>query len=424
MQRNTFQGVLITDHNTSYAVFTYKCGELVTISSDVITKIGYFAGSQMFTFHRVRGSNISCVNSPALNWTNLVYKLSGENIQPDPPRDECSLSTYHCEGTCSNTDEFYKCSCPSGYSLDCNAYTCSLDCSVYAETQTGYFETPDFYDFALSQQNFQCQWIIDVSMYNSFNGINILQLSFNPKHRGRLGTSICSTDYLTMYDVSITANTEKSKLLGRMVSPNNSYELDQTIASTNLLDQTVSTETELGRHCFTNAAKSIFIRSQQAMVLVHGTSNSLANQIGAEVSYKLFKCGGHQNESWFGDFSSPGWPNRYPGFDLRCEWIIELPSPLFGINLATIGRFGINGRYPCPTDYIEIFDGADTSARSLGRFCKFDRPMLTTSTNKARIVFQGSSKPRRPVSRVGAHIAYSPAFKGLRTHLALKNWLI
>ena len=65
-----------------------------------------------------------------------------------------------------------------------------------------------------------------------------------------------------MYDVSITANTEKSKPFGRMISPNNSYELDQTIASTNLLDQTVSTETELGRHCFTSTAKSIFIRSQ------------------------------------------------------------------------------------------------------------------------------------------------------------------
>ena len=34
------------------------------------------------------------------------------------------------------------------------------------------------YDFALLQQNCRCQWIIDVSIYNSFNGINILQLSF------------------------------------------------------------------------------------------------------------------------------------------------------------------------------------------------------------------------------------------------------
>ena len=125
-------------------------------------------------------------------------------------------------------------------------------------------------------------------------------------------------------------------------------------------------------------------------------------------------CGGIYNSSR-GSFHTPGWPRFYP-LDFRCEWIIQ--PPVEGTEMVlelTVNKtaYGIRGRSPCVTDYLEFYDGVTTDAQSLGRYCRFDKPdALYTSSNQAMVVFQASTIPHLP-SRVGAQVFYQLYEKGL-----------
>ena len=110
-----------------------------------------------------------------------------------------------------------------------------------------------------------------------------------------------------------------------------------------------------------------------------------------------------------GSFQTPGWPNNYPQRDFQCEWTVDVAAPGYAIEFRIdTSAYGINGRSPCPTDYIEFFNGISNSARSLHKLCKFDNPgAITTTSNEARVVFAGSQNNKRPVSRVGVRVTYT-----------------
>ena len=76
--------ILATNGEESYAVFTYKCGDLNWLSSPRAS-IGYSAASNVYANHPLsRTSNvnsIACVNSPSSPWSNIVYNLN-ESMLP------------------------------------------------------------------------------------------------------------------------------------------------------------------------------------------------------------------------------------------------------------------------------------------------------------------------------------------------------
>ena len=75
--------------------------------------------------------------------------------------------------------------------------------------------------------------------------------------------------------------------------------------------------------------------------------------------------------------------------------------------------YGIHGRSPCETDYLEFYDGLTTDTQALGKYCRFDKPgVLYTSSNQAVVVFQASTTPHLP-SRVGVQVLYQLFEKGL-----------
>lgn len=120
------------------------------------------------------------------------------------------------------------------------------------------------------------------------------------------------------------------------------------------------------------------------------------------------QCGGIFTEVT-GKFSTPGWPRSYPKEDFQCEWIVNLTTPNSTIHFTINGTaYGINGRQPCPTDYIQFFDGIHEDAETMFKLCKFDRPSepIVTSTSEARVIFRGSRR-YRPPSRVGVQVMYS-----------------
>lgn len=58
--------------------------------------------------------------------------------------------------------------------------------------------------------------------------------------------------------------------------------------------------------------------------------------------------------------------NNYPGHT-DCEWLITSESG-YSIEL-TFTTFELEEEAECGYDYIELYDGHDTSAHKLGRFC-------------------------------------------------------
>ena len=77
MQTNTYQGVLVTDGTTSYAVFIYQCG---LMGWSGYASIGYYAVGNFSQNHplanSVSANTIACVNLPTSVWSNVVYQLS------------------------------------------------------------------------------------------------------------------------------------------------------------------------------------------------------------------------------------------------------------------------------------------------------------------------------------------------------------
>ena len=76
-QTNTYQGALVTDGVQSYALFTYKCGEMGWSGG---ATIGFGASDELYDNLRLGGSAhatiASCLNSPTTEWSNILYKLT------------------------------------------------------------------------------------------------------------------------------------------------------------------------------------------------------------------------------------------------------------------------------------------------------------------------------------------------------------
>ena len=75
-QTNTFQGMLVTDFNRSYAIFISRCGDL-TFSAP--GKIGF----SHFYFNFLLGAStreephlIACINEPVSPWVNLAWPVA------------------------------------------------------------------------------------------------------------------------------------------------------------------------------------------------------------------------------------------------------------------------------------------------------------------------------------------------------------
>ena len=71
---------MITDGVTSYAVFTYRCGDMNWAYGPTI---GFNAAGDYYVNHpntgSTNGEEIACLNSPTSQWYNLVYEISLPN---------------------------------------------------------------------------------------------------------------------------------------------------------------------------------------------------------------------------------------------------------------------------------------------------------------------------------------------------------
>ena len=118
-------------------------------------------------------------------------------------------------------------------------------------------------------------------------------------------------------------------------------------------------------------------------------------------------CGGRLTGT-SGSFQTPDWPERYPQLNFHCVWTVENLTTGQSVRFEVDdSAYGINGRPPCEADYIEFFNGTESSASSLGKFCRLDVPEpITVTARGARVVFRGRKNQYRPASRVGVRVFY------------------
>ncbi|KAH3862569.1 hypothetical protein DPMN_025538 [Dreissena polymorpha] len=120
------------------------------------------------------------------------------------------------------------------------------------------------------------------------------------------------------------------------------------------------------------------------------------------------KEGGCQHEisSPVGEISSPNWPDFYPSRK-DCVWHF---STVNGHRIKVVFQnFELEQHQECTYDHIEIFDGANNYANSLGRFCGVKIPSQVISTgNELYMVFYSDAS----VQRKGFHALHSTVCGG------------
>ena len=83
LQTNSFQLALVSNNETSFAVFTYECGSLNWARNRV--SIGYSGGEDFFfNLHLSRARDvtcISCLNLPTTPWMNVVFNSKNSKQQ-------------------------------------------------------------------------------------------------------------------------------------------------------------------------------------------------------------------------------------------------------------------------------------------------------------------------------------------------------
>ncbi|XP_047925093.1 tolloid-like protein 2 isoform X10 [Anser cygnoides] len=251
---------------------------------------------------------------------NTVSK-KGFKVHFFSDKDECSKDNGGCQHECINTFGSYVCQCRNGFMLHENGHDCKeAGCEHKLSSAEGMMSSPNWPDKYPSRK--ECTWNISATSGHrvkvTFNEFEIEQ------HQE------CAYDHLEMYD----GPNSKSPILGRFCG---SKKPDPVVASTNKMFLRFYSDASVQRKGF--QAKH---------------STVCGGLLKAEVQTKEL-----YSHAQFGD-------NNYPG-QANCDWVIVAEDG-YGVELI-FQTFEIEEEADCGYDYMEIYDGYDSTAPRLGRFC-------------------------------------------------------
>ncbi|KAL0113327.1 hypothetical protein PUN28_012468 [Cardiocondyla obscurior] len=144
-------------------------------------------------------------------------------------------------------------------------------------------------------------------------------------------------------------------------------------------------EERLGLFCNHTRPPPLVTPSFEATVHFH--SDSFVQDAGFQIHYSIIEgtpgCGGTFTSA-SGIITSPGHSTGYTP-NMECEWKINLPE---GERIrASWLKFVLESSVSCQFDYVEIFDGPNTLAPLLGRYCGSDMPPSVKSNSNNLVVF-------------------------------------
>ncbi|MEL7309821.1 MAG: CUB domain-containing protein [Pseudomonadota bacterium] len=108
-------------------------------------------------------------------------------------------------------------------------------------------------------------------------------------------------------------------------------------------------------------------------------------------------CGGPQRLSGSGSFTShPQWDGNTEYPSSRCRWVLTAQGADKHVAL-TFNQFDVEKGDGCTYDWVEVYDGASTTAASLGRFCGRKKPrQLVSSGSQMTVTFTADNSVSKP----------------------------
>uniref|UniRef100_A0AAR2JDA1 Metalloendopeptidase n=1 Tax=Pygocentrus nattereri TaxID=42514 RepID=A0AAR2JDA1_PYGNA len=271
-------------------------------------------------------------------------------------KDECSKDNGGCQHECINTIGSYVCQCRNGFVLHENKHDCKeAECEHTIHSPSGTISSPNWPDKYPSRK--ECTWDITAT----------------PGHRVKITFSEfeieqhqeCAYDHLEAFD----GDSDKAAILSRL-------------CGSKIPEPLVSTGNKMYLRFISDA--SVQRKGFQA---THSTE--CGGRLKAEARQKNL-----YSHAQFGD-------NNYPGH-MDCEWLITAEAG-YSIEL-TFTTFEVEEEADCGYDYIELYDGHDTSAHKLGRFCgSGPREELYSAGDAVLIRFHSDDT----ISKKGFHIRYT-----------------
>ncbi|XP_045916959.1 cubilin [Micropterus dolomieu] len=139
-------------------------------------------------------------------------------------------------------------------------------------------------------------------------------------------------------------------------------------------------------------------------MLLHFYSDSVISDRGFIAEYRAIPCGGFFNNT-MGTVSSPALSMTNYHHNINCTYhIVVSTDRVLDIKFNT---FQLEASSSCRYDYVEVYDGQDTLAPLLGRFCGAALPPnLRSSTNQLYLVFRTDAT----VNGIGWRATYSETF--------------
>lgn len=235
--------------------------------------------------------------------------------------DECTINHGGCQHDCLNTLGSYICNCHNGFTLHENGKDCKEgDCKNEITIPYGTISSPNYPDYYPARKD--CVW----------------HFSTTPGHRIRIAFQKfelephqeCSYDHLDIYDGPST----EFPLLGRFCGSKLPHLL---VASSNQLYMTFKSDPSVQRTGF-------------------WASHSTVCGGVLEATFEKQHLYSHSR------FGSASYENR-----AECDWTIETKEGSH-VKMAFL-TFDIEEEKDCGYDYVEVFNGVDSSASSFGRYC-------------------------------------------------------
>ncbi|XP_056258852.1 bone morphogenetic protein 1-like isoform X4 [Seriola aureovittata] len=252
--------------------------------------------------------------------------------------DECSKpDNGHCEQRCLNTLGSYRCACDPGYELAADRRSCeTAACGGFITKLNGSLTTPGWPKEYPPNKN--CVWqLVAPIQYRITLAFDVFETE---------GNDVCKYDYVEVR----SGLSSDSKLHGK----------------------------------FCGAEKPEVITSQHNNMRIEFKSDNTVSKRGFKAHFFSAGCDYVVN-SVSGVISSPNWPDRYPS-KKACTWSLST-TPGHRIKLV-FNEIDMESHLECAYDHLELYDGRDVRAQSLGRFCGTKKPSpVVSSGNKMFLRF-------------------------------------
>ncbi|TSM12566.1 Tolloid-like protein 2 [Bagarius yarrelli] len=291
---------------------------------------------------------------PHYTITLLFHSFDTEGI--DVNVDECSRENGGCQHKCINTLGSYSCRCHTGFILHTNMHDCKEDgCDHVITSIPVSIMSPNWPGNYPNKK--VCTWALNTT----------------PGHRVKLSVNEidmenhqeCFYDRLDVYN-----------------GPNDA-------------------SPSLGRFCGSKTPPPV-ISSSNEMFLQFSSDNSVQKR-GFEASFTTVCGGALKADVKPGDLYSHAQfgENNYTAAE-DCEWLISAKKG-YGVKL-TFSIFDLEDEARCSYDALQVFDGCDTKAPSLGRYCGSKPPDEIHSAGDVIIIKFHTDDT---INHKGFHIQYT-----------------